>query len=698
MRGKPEITGSHSSPWGLSGAWAEGGTEETRVQDARLLGQLQVVLLVLGVMAILLEFYLARDDRSFYEFGRITGYVAIGSIAGCYALNRLGYFRLSVVLSVLFPAYYIIQAPLIGPGPPQVWWMVYLLVPIVIANTFLRKRMVVVLAASFIVALLLIPTFAPVNVYSLPVMFIVLSTALLLIGRRHAERQERARRAELSQSRERYRGLLETVFEGVVIEEGGRVVEVNQGAADMFGYASGGQMPARMSECIPEWEQLAGDAEAGCEARGLRAGGSAMVLDMVVRPLPSAHGGARIVALRDVTERREAERERRALQAQVMRSQKLESLGILAGGMAHDFNNMLTAILGQAELMRFDADGDARVEKAALAIEHAARRAAELTQKLLNFARRGSRKLEPFSLHELVREVNDLLRRTLDRNVDIREDLSAEVSVVQGDASQMQQVLMNLAINGSDAMPEGGQLHFRTESITVCAADILCEAGLTPGLYVKLTVRDAGTGMPPETLDRIFDPFFTTKSQGKGTGLGLAMVYGIVETHQGLIVVESEPGKGTSFQIYLPVTATQRAPQKREEAAPDRGFGEVLLVDDEPDVRDAVGSMLVRLGYEVTTAVNGQEAVDIYEARPGAFRLVVLDMVMPVMDGASCFRRLQAINPGVRALLSTGYDINDRVQEVLDNGMRGFVRKPYRLHELAEAINIALADDSPGAP
>jgi CheY-like chemotaxis protein len=210
---------------------------------------------------------------------------------------------------------------------------------------------------------------------------------------------------------------------------------------------------------------------------------------------------------------------------------------------------------------------------------------------------------------------------------------------------------------------------------------------------VELSLRDTGTGIDPEYLDRIFDPFFTTKPKGKGTGLGLAMAYGIVRNHHGVITVESEVGQGTVFRVYLPVIVRQTAPRPPAEPSRATGSGEVLLVDDEPDVRDAVGRMLERLGYTVTTATNGQEAVDIYRERQGVFRIVVLDMVMPVMDGASCFRALQAMNPGVRALLSTGYDINDRAQEVLNSGMRGYVRKPYRLHELAAAIDAALTGE-----
>jgi PAS domain S-box-containing protein len=679
--------------WDLSDALAEDRTAETRAQDARLLGHLQLAILVLGLVLLGVESYVDGEFLGVPDRAHLIGYAGFVAMACCYGLTRIGYFRTSLLLSIFLSAYCIIQAPLLGLGPAKVWWMAYLMVPIILANTFLRQGAVILLIVALAAALLVVPLLAHVPYADLPLVFVVLSAALLVIGRRHNEALERTRRAELAQSRERYRGLLETVFEGVVVEQDGRVIEANPGAAAMFGYTAPDALPAAFADLIPCWGEVGEKAETGVEVPGRRADGAALVLEVVARPMLRGDEETRIVALRDITERREAERERQALQAQVQRSQKLESLGLLAGGMTHDFNNMLTAILGQAELMRLDAPAGSRTENAALAIENAARRAAELTQKLLGFARRGPYKETPFSLHELIQEVTGLLRRTLDRNIEIEESLDATACIVQGDASHMHQVVMNLTINSADAMPHGGRMLIATRNRSLLESDSLCEAGLPPGDYVELSLRDTGTGIDPEYLDRIFDPFFTTKPKGKGTGLGLAMAYGIVRNHHGVITVESEVGQGTVFRVYLPVIVRQTAPRPPAEPSRATGSGEVLLVDDEPDVRDAVGRMLERLGYTVTTATNGQEAVDIYRERQGVFRIVVLDMVMPVMDGASCFRALQAMNPGVRALLSTGYDINDRAQEVLNSGMRGYVRKPYRLHELAAAIDAALTGE-----
>jgi PAS domain S-box-containing protein len=405
-------------------------------------------------------------------------------------------------------------------------------------------------------------------------------------------------------------------------------------------------------------------------------------------------GGQRLMLglFRDMTERKRAEEERRTLQQQLFESQKLESLGTLAGGVAHDFNNQLTVMVGLAEMALQEVEPGSKAEECIAAIPKQVRRGADLVAQLLAFGRRSVSQLKPLHLRPLVEETVRLLERALPESIAVRLIASDEVAVVNADATQVQQILMNLATNARDAMPDGGQLTVRLADATLDAEQCKQSADATPGQYVCLSVRDTGTGMTPETRERVFEPFFTTKGIGKGTGLGLAAVYGIVRSHGGHVHVYSEVGEGTEVKVYLPALEAEAPPPA--EGAPESapiGTETLLLIEDDPVVLTVGAAMLQSLGYTILTANNGAEGLEAYSsAGPGEIALVITDMMMPGMGGRKLSEALMGVDPNVRVLLVSGYSLAEEVAEAREQGVRGFVQKPFDLYELGRAVRAAL--------
>jgi nitrogen-specific signal transduction histidine kinase len=391
-----------------------------------------------------------------------------------------------------------------------------------------------------------------------------------------------------------------------------------------------------------------------------------------------------VAVLRDVTHAMR-------LESQLRQAQKMKAIGELAGGVAHDFNNLLAAILGSTTLLKLRTQPEDRVFQAADLIQQAAERAARLTSQLLGFAKLGKHQNVPVGLHYAIQEIVAFLSRTLDKRIVIRQQLRAEQATVMGDPDQIQQLLLNITINARDAMPDGGELRFETAVVELDAEYCRWHMGAAPGIYVMLAVTDTGHGIPREIQDRVFEPFFTTKEQGKGTGMGLAMVYGIVKNHGGTIRLYSEVGLGTTFKIYLPL-ATARMPYSVSTGPLKSlvGRGRILLVDDEPFVRESSTALLQQLGYEVVTVEDGRQAVAYYRDHSDEIDLIILDLVMPRLGGRETFHALKSIDPSVRVVISTGYGHNEVVQALLDEGMAGFVPKPYNLRTLTEVLVRAL--------
>jgi len=392
-----------------------------------------------------------------------------------------------------------------------------------------------------------------------------------------------------------------------------------------------------------------------------------------------------VLVFRDVTEQR-------AIEQQLRHSQRMDSLGRLAGGVAHDFNNMLGAIVGSADLLTRRLDGhDPVLQTLARNILQAADRAGTLTRKLLSFSRKGLPAREAFDLNEIVESSCSLLRRTIDRRVVLKQRASAEEAICVGDPTQIQNAIINLGLNARDAMPEGGTLLVATSNVTLSEEDCARSAfDLDPGRYVALEVSDDGVGMSEDVAQRAFEPFFTTKAVGAGTGLGLSAVYAAVTEHRGAIHLFSRPENGTTFRVFLPVAGHAEVRAASDEILA-RGRGMILVVDDEPMMRETAAAMLQSLGYDALTADGGPAALALYARDPSAIDLVLLDLVMPEMSGREVVRELLSTDPDARVVLTSGFSHESHLGD--DEGPRGFIEKPYRLGALAAVVAAALAGE-----
>ncbi len=390
-----------------------------------------------------------------------------------------------------------------------------------------------------------------------------------------------------------------------------------------------------------------------------------------------------VIAIKDVTREHE-------LHQQLMHTQKMDAIGQLAGGVAHDFNNMLGGIMGSAELLKLDKNLDPRQEKTVNLIIQASLRAVELTSKLLTFGRKGKLVSTSISIEKVIQDTIDLLSRTIDKRIRIESSFEGKQCMVVGDDSQIQNALLNLGINASHAMPEGGTLSFNVSKIFFDAETCkLSPFELNPGQFIAIEVKDTGCGIPAENLARIFEPFYTTREPGKGTGLGLAAVYGTVRDHHGAISVYSEVGTGTIFHIYLPASETEctSEPVKEEIIT---GKGRILLTDDEEIIRITAQMMLESLGYEVLLAENGEKAVEIIKREMERIDLVVLDMIMPVMNGKEAFRQIRQLYPECRVIISSGFHKDEDLEQMKKTGLAGYIRKPFRKYELSQVVSEAL--------
>lgn len=394
-----------------------------------------------------------------------------------------------------------------------------------------------------------------------------------------------------------------------------------------------------------------------------------------------------LTAFRDISETK-------SLEAQLKQAHKMEAIGILAGGIAHDFNNILQVILSRIEMLKASGEAGERALRSLEIIDTSARKASDLIRRLLVFSRNIESELRPLNLNKVLKEMARILERTIPKMITLEFDLANDLWSVRGDPVQLEQVVMNLAVNAKDAMPEGGHLTFVTTNTTLTERFCGNNPGSKPGPHVLLKVTDTGSGMDQATLARIFEPFFTTKGEGKGTGLGLAMVYGIVKNHRGYVRCESSPHKGASFTLYFPalqedVTQTSRLPSPRYPL----GTETLLLVDDDPGVIEITMEILSSCGYKILTASDGQEALDVYERHRDEIDLVILDVIMPHMGGAQCLKGLMEINPSVKVLVTSGAPLEEGAMVMVQRGAKKFVPKPFELGNILRAIREAMGSD-----
>ncbi|MFC1553600.1 PAS domain S-box protein [candidate division KSB1 bacterium] len=393
---------------------------------------------------------------------------------------------------------------------------------------------------------------------------------------------------------------------------------------------------------------------------------------------------------KDITESKKALEEKHRLERQFHQAQKMESIGRLAGGIAHDFNNILTSIMGYSELLKMKFSDEGTIEgQAASVILKGTERAAHLTKQLLGFARSGKFEQKPLNLNNIIQDTLKVAEKIFEKKIILKEDYQKDLNNIIGDSNQLDQVLTNLFINAKDAMPDGGELFIKTENILINESYEEYYSEMINGDYIKILVKDTGTGISKDNMDHIFEPFYTTKEKGKGTGLGLASVYGIVKNHAGYIYCQSVPGKGTEFSLYFPITDKK---SKTEISAVElkEGNETILIVDDEENVRNLGRDILTNLGYNIITAEDGYEAIRIFKDKFKTIDLVILDMIMPKLDGKDTFRELKKIDQDVAVVLSSGYSKKDQSEEIINSGIKGFLQKPFRIHEISEMINKSL--------
>jgi signal transduction histidine kinase len=475
------------------------------------------------------------------------------------------------------------------------------------------------------------------------------------------------------------------------------LIDMNEAAREFFGItdAAGTDSPGRSLEL----DFLRGENCVNREITISREGRSRIGLLSQSDLFDRERLIGRLVIIHDITRQREEELERHSLESKVQQSHvsRLEALGQLAGGIAHDFNNMLGGIIGYADLLRVGMNGmDRKLVTYAERISVNMRQAADLAKKLLGFARRDVSEMTELDLHETLRDTVSLIEHTISKRIEVKSDLRAVGSMITGDRAQIQNLVLNMAINAGDAMPDGGVLRVNTfgKILSPSEAKGFSEEA-AGGEYVVVEVGDTGTGMTEDVKKRIFDPFFTTKEPGKGTGLGLASAYGIAKTHKGFITVESRLGEGSAFFVYFPASARGAAAGKKNQELIENGRGTIIVVDDEEGIRESSTEMLKTMGYAVTPFDNGHSAIAWYKDHVGEVDLALLDVMMPKMTGDQCAEELRRMDPDLRIVFVSGYPgtLSDGKLAALSgtHGPAEIAQKPLSIEQLSKLVKTVLA-------
>ncbi|ABW69071.1 PAS domain S-box protein [Desulfosudis oleivorans] len=506
---------------------------------------------------------------------------------------------------------------------------------------------------------------------------------------------------ELKESEERFRALHNASFGGIAIHDKGLILECNQGLSEITGYTYDELIGMQGLSLISDGtrDKVVRNINAGYEkpyeAEGVRKNGGIYPLRLEARNIRYKGKDVRVVEFRDITENKRAEKEKEHLEAQLSHAQKMESVGRLAGGVAHDFNNMLNVILGYTELALQNMDKDDPLYNDLTEILDAARRSSDITRQLLAFARRQTIAPRTIDLNETVEGMLKMLRRLIGEDIDLAWEPSSGLWLVNMDPAQVDQVLANLLVNARDAIDGVGRVTIETDNAVLDEAYCADRPGFVPGEFVLLAVSDSGCGMDKNTMDNLFEPFFTTKTVGKGTGLGLATVYGIVRQNEGFITVHSEPGQGTTFKIYLPrhVGDAVFEPLFTEPETP-LGTGQtVLVVEDEEAILRLADKMLTGMGYTVLTAPGPAAALELAKQHTGPIDLLITDVVMPEMNGRDLAKKLREGYPDLRVLFMSGYTANVIAHRgILDRGVQ-FIQKPFNKSDLARKVREALGND-----
>jgi PAS domain S-box-containing protein len=508
---------------------------------------------------------------------------------------------------------------------------------------------------------------------------------------------------ELKIFRERFGSIFEQNYFGVTLcDLEGHYSVVNRAFARLLGYEPD-ELRGRLYRDLihPDDRQRSlecenslydGKGQVTVDWRYVRKSGEAVWSTTVISMIRDAagHPAYLLAMVEDISARKKAEEERAQLQEQLVQSQKLEAIGTLAGGLAHDFNNFLGVILGFASLVRMRLAPEDPLQEPLQMIQQSAETATDLTRQLLGLARPEKPQRVPVNVEEVVKRVVKIVTQTFDRRIQVETRLAPELPWVEAETGGLEHAILNLCINARDAMPEGGRLTLETSVVTLGPEDSLRPAQCLPGDYVRIAIRDTGLGIEPGAMPHLFEPFFTTKERGRGSGLGLAMVHRIVRNQGGFVRVECEVKRGSQFSIFLP--AVRRPPQlaaREEPAKVQYGSGTVLVVDDEPLILAFAERGLARLGYKVLTAEGGRRACEIYASQAQEIDCILLDVVMPEISGLETYQKLRQINPQARIILSSGYSLERVAREAREMGAADFIGKPYTLETLSRKLKTA---------
>jgi PAS domain S-box-containing protein len=499
--------------------------------------------------------------------------------------------------------------------------------------------------------------------------------------------------AKLNKEKERFRVLVEESPFGIsLIKKDGHYEYINPKFTKLFGYTLK-DIPTRkewFKKAYPDMGQRRKAVSMWFQVKKNTKQGKSFQHELKVTckddskktiffRMVNMEAGQDLVLYEDITKTKQLEK-------QFQQAQKMEAIGTLAGGIAHDFNNLLMGIQGRASLITMDIDSAHPYFEHLKAIEESVKSATGLTNQLLGFARAGRYEVKPIDLNAIIKKSCMMFARTK-KEINIHEKYQKDIWTVKADQGQMEQMLLNLYVNAWQAMPGGGEIYLKTENIMI-DKDYNKTYRIESGRYAKISITDTGMGMDEATQQKVFDPFFTTKEMGRGTGLGLASVYGIIKHHGGFINVYSEKGEGSTFNIYLPASTAKIRDQEATISKKQilRGDETVLFVDDENMIIDVGKQLLKMMGYKILTAKNGKEAIDIYKKNMDKIDMVILDMIMPDIGGSEVYDRLKEINPEIKVLLSSGYSINGQATKILNRGCNGFIQKPFNITKLSNKL------------
>lgn len=692
-----------------------------RRRQAQLLASTLVCLIVLSVLAEG-AMSLWHSDGAYAGFGWMAVSIAILVVA--YGLSRTRYYQIAAILVIAVASAATFMVSVYGNDPPDLNFLAYLIVPILVSIMFVSLQTTAIFALVNVLGLLILPALDArillLEVAAGPLSYFVILVTLILLVDYQQKKLEWDRQAELAennarlrmemaerekaeralrQSEKKYRLLVENIDDLICeVDAAGRMLFANSQYRKALGYSPPELLgslsveflhPDERERSVVTFDRLLDSMEPSRdEWRFRHKSGEWRWFECVATPYVKPPGDVRVVVIgRDITQRKN-------MGQRLRQQERLAAVGQLSAGIAHDFRNLLTTIILYANLALRQPDLPSKLVRNLETIIGESQKAADLVQQILDFSSRSMIQVQNVDLQSLTRDVIKVLQHTVPENIRLTLAAETKACVVVADPGRIEQVLMNLALNSRDAMPEGGKLHFELSRIRLGAEDTPPTEEMSPGEWICLTVSDTGTGMTQEVRDHLFEPFFTTKEVGKGTGLGLAQVYGIIRQHGGYIDVETEVGEGTTFYIYLPIREGQQEIEKELGSAMPQGRGEtILLVEDDAPLREAAQSILESLGYRMLVAANGQEALAIYGAE-NRIDLVITDMVMPEMGGKALIQEMKRTAPHLKALGLTGYVVEKVSEDLRAEGFLDVIYKPFEIETLAQAVRDALERDT----